>query len=163
MGMFLNSIMPFEIYKSVASETYFVDKTELIDELIPAIGKEKRFFCITRPRRFGKSIMANMVGAFFGNAFDSAEIFNNLKISKSKQYSEHLNKHNIIYIDFSEEPENCKSYEAYIMRILNGIKADLAKVYPEIADDLGKPVWDILTDIFQKTGHTLPRRTKKLI
>lgn len=62
--MFLNSIVPHEKYKSVATDTYFVDKTALLDELIPALGKEKRYFCITRPRRFGKTVMANMIDAF---------------------------------------------------------------------------------------------------
>lgn len=64
MGMFLNSKTPFEAYKIVASGNYFVDKSKLLEELIPELGTEERFYCITRPRRFGKSIMANMVGAF---------------------------------------------------------------------------------------------------
>ena len=45
--------------------TFFVDKTEILKELIPALQQEQRFFCITRPRRFGKTVMANMIAAFF--------------------------------------------------------------------------------------------------
>lgn len=44
--------------------TYFVDKSEILEELIPALQQEQRFFCITRPRRFGKTVMANMIAAF---------------------------------------------------------------------------------------------------
>lgn len=44
--------------------TYFVDKSEILEELIPALQQEQRFFCITRPRRFGKTVMANMIDAF---------------------------------------------------------------------------------------------------
>lgn len=54
MGMFLNSIVPFEAFKATKTGTYFVDKSNLISELIPAFGTEDRFYCITRPRRFGK-------------------------------------------------------------------------------------------------------------
>ncbi len=71
MGAFLNSIVPFEAYKTVAAGRYFVDKSGLIAELWPGLEAEERFYCITRPRRFGKSVMANMVGAFFGKAADA--------------------------------------------------------------------------------------------
>ena len=50
---------PFDSYRVTASEVYFVDKSELLTELIPALGTSQRYFCITRPRRFGKSVMAN--------------------------------------------------------------------------------------------------------
>lgn len=153
MGMFLNSDVPNEVYKSVASDTYFVDKTLLLDELIPALGKEKRFFCITRPRRFGKTVMSNMVGAFFGKATDGAPVFGRLAIAQSDNYRRHLNRHNVIYIDFSRMPRDCNSYVQYIDRIQNSINHDLAEAYPEFGIDETGAVWDILLFIFQKTKH----------
>ena len=57
MGIFLNSIAPFEAYREAVSDPYFVDKSLLLTELIPAFGKKNRYFCITRPRRFGKSVI----------------------------------------------------------------------------------------------------------
>ena len=66
MGMFLNSRVPYEGYKEVLRDTYFVDKTLFLKELIPYFEKRNRYCCITRPRRFGKTVMANMVGAFLG-------------------------------------------------------------------------------------------------
>ena len=75
MGIFLNSTAPFEPYKITALDKYFVDKTMLIEELIPSIGREQRFLCITRPRRFGKTVMANMVASYFGKAIDSSFVF----------------------------------------------------------------------------------------
>ena len=66
MGMFLNSIIPYETYKAVVYDPYFVDKTSILDELMPLLGKMQRYICITRPRRFGKTVMANMIVAFFG-------------------------------------------------------------------------------------------------
>lgn len=151
MGMFLDSIVPYENFRSAEAGEYFVDKSSILEELIPAIGMEERFFCITRPRRFGKSTMANMIGAFFGKAADSRELFDRLKIAKAEDYRKHLNSHHVIYIDFSEEPEQCNSYDAYIMRILDGLKSDLATAYPEIVTDRNRSVWDIMTDIFRKT------------
>ena len=64
MGQFLNNKEPYDRFKSVMNGMYFVDKSEILEELIPALQQEQRFFCITRPRRFGKTVMANMIAAF---------------------------------------------------------------------------------------------------
>ena len=68
MGRLLDSRIPFESYRLMTEETYFVDKSMLLQELIPAFSAAERFYCITRPRRFGKSVAANMIAAFFGKA-----------------------------------------------------------------------------------------------
>ena len=164
MGIFLNSRIPFDSYRAAASEAYFVDKSELLAELIPALGSSQRFFCITRPRRFGKSVMANMVGAFFSKNDDAAGVFAKLQIASPKvnerlekagrkSYQEYLNRYDIIYIDFSEMPESCNSYAAYISRILLGLKKDLAEKFQEFEIDTADSVWDILTMLYQKTGQ----------
>ena len=67
MGQFLNNKEPYDKFKTVMNGTYFVDKSEILEELIPALQQEQRFFCITRPRRFGKTVMANMIAAFLGD------------------------------------------------------------------------------------------------
>lgn len=154
MGIFLNSTSPYKKYQAVVTDTYFVDKTALIEELIPSLGKEKRFFCITRPRRFGKTVMANMTASFFGKGVDSSPLFDKLKIAQSKHYREHLNQHRVIYIDFSEIPRRCQDYQQYILRIEEGIIRDLTEAYPEMEISKEEAVWDILTRIFEKTGHT---------
>lgn len=163
MEMFLNSRAPYEAYRLVVEGKYFVDKTELLEELIPALGNTERFFCITRPRRFGKSVMANMIGAFFGKSADAMEIFEKLQISSKEvtqrlnfagcgNYRAYMNRYNVIYIDFSVEPRDCCSYRQYIDRIQDGLNLDLAESYPEYDIDKSCAVWDILTMIFQKTG-----------
>lgn len=58
----------------------------------------QKYFCITRPRRFGKSVMANMIGAFFEKDLDGKDIFHKLEIARWSDYSEYLNKYNVIYI-----------------------------------------------------------------
>ena len=92
MGMYLNSISPYYLYKSEASSPYFVDKSLLLKELFPLAEAGNRHVCITRPRRFGKTVMANMVGAFFGRGTDSGDVFHKLKISEEKGYQKYLNQ-----------------------------------------------------------------------
>lgn len=154
MGRFLNSYAPFEDYKEIAKTRFFVDKTMLLDEVISSVAVDgQKYICITRPRRFGKSVMANMVGAFFGKAADAKEIFASLKIAKSAHYEQHLNKYEMIYIDFSRMPRNCGEYTQYMDRIQDGINHDLIEAYPDMELDAGRAVWDNFQAIFERTKN----------
>lgn len=153
MGKYLNSKVPYEAFKSVAAGAYFVDKSRFLGELIPAAGMEERFFCITRPRRFGKSVMANMTGAFFGKAADAGEIFKKLDIAKQEGYQEHLNSHDVISIDFSRIPRGCSDYARYISRIEDGINQDLLEAFPQCRLAAKEAVWDNLSTVFEETAQ----------
>ena len=131
MGMFLNSRVPFEEYKNISRIRFFVDKSSLIDEIITAMIMDgQQYLCITRPRRFGKSVMAHMIGAFFGKAAKAEQVFDNLEIAQSPYYHQHLNQYDVIFIDFSKMPRDCRHYSQYIQRIQNGINRDLINAYP---------------------------------
>ncbi len=65
MGYYLNSLMPFSLYQNETKNIYFVDKSEILSKLISLVEIDNKHICITRPRRFGKTIMANMVASFF--------------------------------------------------------------------------------------------------
>lgn len=151
MGMFLNSIVPFESYKDIARTRFFVDKTPMIDEILSSVILDgQKYLCFTRPRRFGKSVMANMIGAFFERSVEGKDVFGSLKIAGSDNYQNHLNRHDIIYIDFSRMPRNCNSYEYYISRIQDGINKDLQEAFPELSLSDEWAVWDNLQFIFEK-------------
>lgn len=152
MGFYLNSISPFSLYKSEVESPYFVDKALLLEKLFPLVSQGNKHICITRPRRFEKTVMANMVGAFFNKGIDSSKLFSSLKIAGKPGYWEHLNQHHVIYIDFSKLPRNCSSYEQYINRIEKRLSADLIREFPdaEISDD--DAIWDMLENIFNECG-----------
>lgn len=152
MGKFLNSREPYDRYKTVQNGTYFVDKSEILEELIPALQQEERFICITRPRRFGKTVMANMIAAFFEKT-EEPLLFDHLTISKYENYKEQVGQHDVIYIDFSEMPGECNSYREYITRIQNGLVKDISDAYPEMEIESKDAIWDIMSMIFNKTGH----------
>lgn len=152
MGMFLNSIAPFENYRDLVNTRFFVDKTAMLEEMIAAVTTDgQKYLCITRPRRFGKSVMASMVGAFFGRSVDGSGLFGSLAIGRSANYRQYLNQYDMIYIDFSRMPRDCKSYEQYIGRIQDGINGDLREAFPELQLDLNGAVWDNLQAIFEQT------------
>ena len=151
MGIFLNSIAPLEAYKLVVTSPYFVDKSALIEELIPALNVERRYFCITRPRRFGKTVIATMVGAFFGKIKEEDRLFDALQIATAALYTKHLHQHEVFFIDLSRVPEKCSTYQAYITRIIDGMKKDLSDRFSDLDIDCTKSVWDILQLVFEET------------
>ena len=148
MGFYLNSAAPYFLYKSEASSPYFVDKSQLLEELFPFVEQGNKHVCITRPRRFGKTVMANMIGTFFEKGIDSHETFDLLKISGSDSYQRHINQYDVIYIDFSKMPNECNSYSMYISRIEKKLKKDLTKAFPDSEIDIEDSLWDILDQIF---------------
>lgn len=150
MGVYLNSVMPFSMYSDEVGSPYFVDKTMLLTEIFPFIKSTARYICITRPRRFGKTVMANMLGAFLGKGCDSSELFGSLKIAGQKGYLENLNQHDVIYIDFSRMPQECGSYKQYMDRIEKRLIRDLKKAYPDVDIEQGTALWDIFDEIFME-------------
>lgn len=151
MGIFLNSGLPYEEYKNIAATRFFVDKSSLIDEILSDITVDgQRYFCMTRPRRFGKSVMANMLGAFFGKAFDAKGIFDSLDIAGSDNYLKYRNQYDVIYIDFSRMPRDCSSYGQYIKRIQDGVNGDLIHAWPELNFAMDGAVWDNLQTAFEQ-------------
>lgn len=81
------------------SENIYVDKSELIHYTNDRVNKEMRFMCISRPRRFGKSMAANMLTAYYSRGCDSRELFSGLRIEKDMSFETHLNRHDVIRLD----------------------------------------------------------------
>ena len=144
MGVYLNSISAFTLYKNESVKPYFVDKTQMLEEIIPMVSEGSNYICITRPRRFGKTVMANMIASFFAKGCDASGVFDSLKIAKNEAYKKHLNKHNVIRISLNELPRRCKSYDQYIDRIESLLIADLKENYPDMPMNEEEAVWDIL-------------------
>ena len=152
MGIFLNSAAPYSLYESEVKKPYFVDKSLMLEELFLPAETGNSHICITRPRRFGKTVMANMVSAFFSRGVDSTEIFSKLKIAESTGYKKHLNTHDVIRIDFSRMPRNCNSYDQYIERIERILTQDLMEAYPKADIQEEDAVWDSLDLVYERYG-----------
>lgn len=144
MAYYLNSDGCYEAFKYIANMEYFVDKTEILNELIPVMNTENRFICITRPRRFGKTAAANLIASFFSKGCDSRKIFQSLKIGQNPEFEQHINKHNVINIDFSKVPFLCENYNDYIKAIVNKLMQDLQIRYPDCGLSAEDSPWDAL-------------------
>ena len=142
MGFYLNSTAAGTLYRDEAARPYFVDKTNILKELFPLIKEGSSFLCITRPRRFGKTVMANMIASFLSKGCHMADVFDSLHISKEESYHAFLNCYNVIHIVFNEIPRNCCTYQQYIERIETKLIEDLIEAYPEAKIHEDEAVWD---------------------
>lgn len=131
MGFYLNSVKPAELYNNETKRPYFVDKTRMLEELFPLVDTGTQYVCITRPRRFGKTIMANMIGAFFGKAKE-LPVFERLEIAKAPDYKKYKHQYNVVYIDFSKVNTDCESYSEYIAYIKDILRDDLHEAFPDV-------------------------------
>ena len=100
MGNYLNP--DISTFARVVNSEIYVDKTGLIEYTNRSAKTLQSYICISRPRRFGKSIAANMLSAYYTCEYDSRELFSNLKIASSDSYEKHLNKYDVIFLNMQE-------------------------------------------------------------
>ena len=148
MGVYLNNTSSYEAYRKVKNSPYFVDKTHILTKIIPRIETSENCLCITRPRRFGKSVIANMMAAFFSKGCNAEELFNGSQISLCDNYKSQMNQYNVISLSLNRIPNNCTSYRQYIERIESRLKRDLIHSFPTADICEQDALWDILTDIY---------------
>nr|WP_245539383.1 AAA family ATPase [Succinimonas amylolytica] len=91
----------FETLVNFKDKDIFVDKTDFIEKMSAKINADKRFFAVTRPRRFGKTVTAHMLLAYYSKGYIGTKIFDGLHIADKDNYAEHLNKYDVIYIDMN--------------------------------------------------------------
>lgn len=163
MGIYLNNQNTYGSFQEDFCLTYYVDKSDILKELVPLVesprnivkkatggkGKAPKYVAITRPRRFGKTVMANMITSYFNKGVDSHEEFDMLKVSQYPWYKEHLNQHNVIHIMFNEIPDEISDYAHYISRIKKNLLFDLRKAYADVEIEKDEAVWDALTKIYE--------------
>lgn len=150
MNLYLNTDKPFKNYNELFNEEYFVDKSLIIKLLNKKINTKSKYVCVTRPRRFGKSSVADMLGAYYSKAIDSKNIFDKLKINKADGYEENLNKYNVISISFNRLSDMGNTYDDYINRIKINLKEDIKAMYSYINVDKYLSISDLLESLSDK-------------
>ena len=150
MTYFINKKIINNSFTKAANDEYFVDKSELIVKINKLIGSFSQFLCITRPRRFGKTINAMMLESYYSKNANFKDLFDKLKISNSESYLTHLNKHNVVYLNFSNPLNKAENYNTFIDGFYNQIVNDLEELYNVKIDrniTLGKIFEDISSKI----------------
>ena len=130
MGIYLNP--DNENFKEIVNAKIYVDKSMMIETLEHIVRNGNKYICISRPRRFGKTVAGNMLAAFYSKGCDSTDLFCNLKISETEIYAKKRNRCNVIQIDMNSEYQNAKDKSELINRITEKIKSELRIEFPVV-------------------------------
>ena len=151
MGIYLNPNNVL-LQRAIKSEI-FIDKSMMIAELNKLVDTENNYICVSRPRRFGKSMAGNMIAAYYSKGCDSRELFKDLKIAQDKSYEEYLNKLNVIKIDLNAEYMMVKDKPNLIEIISEKVKAELSVAFG-IQFSEAESLPESLIKVYAVTGET---------
>ena len=152
MGIYLNP--GNVVFKQISSSDIYVDKTMMIRETNRLIDSSGKYICISRPRRFGKTVAGNMLSSYYSKGCDSRALFAPFKISKDPDFEEKLNKFNVIKIDMNSEYQNTGDKERLILRLTGKIQREMRKEFPELEFDPDDTLAESILNIYSETGQT---------
>ena len=130
----------------------YVDKSELITVVNKALFTERRFSGVSRCRRFGKSMAAKMLYAYYDHSCDSRSLFSDLQIASDPQFETHLNKYAAIYLDMTNFVSQYKD-DDIVAKIDAALIADVSNAYPDVVVREGDELMDYLLRVSIETGE----------
>lgn len=147
MGTYLNP--GNAVFQNSLNSKIYVDKSGLIEKTNEYLNTEQRYLCVSRPRRFGKSMAANMLAAYYDCSEDSSGLFDKLEISKSDSYQTHLNQYDVLKLNMQDFLSLTHSVDDMLNLMQNRIVTELGRKYFEYITD-GHLVF-AMQDIFSHT------------
>ena len=151
MGLFVNP--DNRAFQDAINAEIYVDKTGLLEVTNRFLATPQKFICNSRPRRFGKSMAANMLAAYYSKGCDSHELFAGLVIEKNSDYEKYLNKFDVIHFDVQWCFKEAGSAEKTVSFITQTILSELRDIYGDIIPEHVKKVSGALAYISAATGN----------
>ena len=151
MGIYLNPRSE-RFQTSLRSEIY-VDKSMLIAQMNRRVRTEQKFICVSRPRRFGKSMAAEMLAAYYRSGEDTAPLFDGLKIAGEASYREHLNRYDVVKINMQEFLSSTHDMDEMLKKLRKYVLFDLLEQYEHLRFRDESDLIQVMKDIFSKTNR----------
>ena len=143
MGRFVNP--DNSAFRVALNSDIYIDKTELITYTNRAIDTDRALICNSRPRRFGKSVTANMLTAYYSKGCDSSRIFEGLAISKDAGYQKYRNQYDVIHFDVQWCMDPAGGPENVVAYITKSIIGELREIYGEQIPEQMTSLADVLS------------------
>lgn len=151
MGIYVNPNN--DGFKQSLNSKIYVDKSGMIEITNNLLDTEQKCMCISRPRRFGKSMGISLLVAYYSKGCDSKELFSNLKIAQNPDFEKHLNKYNVIWLNLPKFYEPGSSIDTLLPTMISELKQELKEEFSQILDNTNKPLQLLLSDIYKKTNE----------
>ena len=150
MGTYINP--GNENLKIDINSKIFVDKSLFIGKISEFINTDSRFICVSRPRRFGKTRIGNLMKAYFSKGCDSREIFLKLKIANDPCFGENLNKFNVLSIDMGFFYNNSEDKNDVLKNLRIHLLRDFRKEFPNIGFDDQASIAEMILQTYDETN-----------
>ena len=131
----------------------YIDKTSLVPLINATLNSENRYSCVTRCRRFGKSMAAKMLCAYYDKSCDSRELFVGLKAEKDKSFETYLNKYSVLYLDVTSFTARPELRTNIVRHIQNEMCSELKKSFPGVDYSETTDLMGVLSAIHNATGE----------
>ena len=140
--------------ESLNSEIY-VDKSRLIEKTNAVINTRQKFICVSRPRRFGKSMAADMLVAYYERGENSAALFDSLKISRGSSYLQHRNQYDVIKVNMQEFLSMTHSMDEMLTMLQKYLIFDLIDHFHGVRFRDENNLIQVMKDIYAKTKRSV--------
>ena len=127
MGVYLNP--GSDKFQTARRSEIYVDKSRMIAYLNRVIRTEDRFVCVSRPRRFGKSMAANMISAYYDRT-SAAELFRGMQIEQEASFNDHYGHYDVIQINMQDFLSQTQNIDDFLKLLKKSIMWDLLEEYP---------------------------------
>lgn len=149
MGTYLNP--GNEKFAEALNSPIYVDKTELITYTNKVLHTSQKYICVSRPRRFGKSMAANMLAAYYSRGCDSQALFSKLKISQHETFARERNQYDTFFINMQEFLSRSSNVEVLLLRLQKLLLRDLLQAYPDVDYFDKNDLIECMQDVYQQT------------
>lgn len=152
MGIYLNP--GNENFREILSGDIYVDKTLMLSTLNRFMEKGNKYICVSRPRRFGKTVTQNMLSAYYSRGCDSRKIFERLQIGQVSGYERNLNRFNVIKIDMNGEYQAAENKQNTVKNLIKKIKREIRGQFPDIPFYEDDTLADMMLQVYSWSGET---------
>ena len=132
----------------------YVDKSEMVVDLNEYYRTGDKYICVSRARRFGKTMMTNLLSAYYSKGCDSRALFEGLKLAQHEGWDKYLNSSNVIYIDINGRYSLAEDKKNFVKQLKQDIVDELIEEFPQVSirreDDIAKA----LVNVFLQTGES---------
>ena len=151
MGIYLNPNN--ENFKATLTRKIYVDKTMMISVINEFMSEDNKYICISRPRRFGKTIAGNMLSAYFSKGAESRALFAPYKIASDPSFERNLNRLNVIKIDMNSEYRIERDKENLLNNLTDKVLAEMKAQFPTVKINEKGAIAQALIDVYAALGE----------
>ncbi len=151
MGIYLNP--GARQFQEARDFSLYVDKSGMIGKLNRLLGTPMKYVCISRPRRFGKSMAVGMISAYYDRTVDAQALFAGLEAAEDPSFDRYRGRFDVLRINMQEFLSEASSMADMIASLQEALLWELLQAYPDFAYQRKDRLRIVMNTIYANTGR----------